>query len=45
MRADSVRQALIYVSNGDAEAALVSKTLAMPMRSALSSSIPGSMIH
>jgi molybdate transport system substrate-binding protein len=28
VRADSVRQALIYVSNGDAEAALVSKTLA-----------------
>jgi molybdate transport system substrate-binding protein len=28
VRADSVRQALIYVSNGDAEVALVSKTLA-----------------
>lgn len=28
VRADSVRQALIYVNNGDAEAALVSKTLA-----------------
>jgi molybdate transport system substrate-binding protein len=28
VRADSVRQTLIYVSNGDAEAALVSKTLA-----------------